>query len=289
MEPGEYESMVAKASLNYTGAVELLAFMRLHKVHQPELILVHGGELLSNHARKLGGDVWTVHEQVFLAACIAGHDEWRDHCIKQLTKQWPNSHRVERLKGIYQESAGNYEEARNVYNKILTDKPEDAVTRKRLIAIHKERGEISKAVEAMNQYLETFSTDAEVWHELAELYIEAGSLARAVYCFEELMLQDPRSMYRILTYAELQYSVGEYELARKYFSLASYLDGASLRALWGLLAANMALAEKDKQNDKLLQMQVFCNDRLKKLYSGVGAPGKVAVAMLKDVASAAAA
>lgn len=287
MEPGEYEGMVAKASTGFTGAVDLLQFMRTHKVHQPELILVHGGELLCKYPRKLGNELWTVMEQVFLAACIAGHTQWRDYCLGKLTKQWPNSHRVERLKGIHKESCGNYDEAKQLYNKILADKPEDTVTRKRLIAIHKQRGETSKAVEAINQYLEVFSTDSEVWHELAELYIEAGSLTRAQYCFEELMLSNPRSMYHILTYAELLYSVGDYELARKYFSLASYLDGSSLRALWGLLAVNMALAEKDKQNDKLLQMQVFCNDRLKNLYKSAGAHGKIAIAMLKDVGAAA--
>merc|ERR1719199_1828971 len=121
--------------------------------------------------------------------------------------------------------------------------------------MNKERGQTDKAIEAINQYLETFSTDAEVWHELAELYIEAGSLSRAVYCFEELMLSNPRSLYHILTYAELLYSVGDYELSRKYYSLACYLDGENLRALWGLLAVNMAMAEKDKSNEKLIQLQ----------------------------------
>jgi len=289
MEPGEYEAMVAKAGHSFTAATDLLSFMRLHKVHQPELVLLHGGELLSKYPRKLGNELWTVMEQVFLAACIAGHDEWRDYCLKQLVHKWPNSHRVERLKGIYKESLEDYNEANKIYKKIIKDKPEDTITQKRLIAMYKQRGQIDKAVEAINAYLETFSTDAEVWHELAELYIEAGSLSRAVYCFEELVLANPRSMYNILSYAELLYSVGDYELSRKYYCLACYLDGACLRALWGLLAVNMALAEKDKQNEKLIQMGSFCNERLRNLYKGVGGHGQVATAMLKDVASSASA
>jgi len=282
MEPGEYEGMKAKAG-TCQGAIDLLQFMRLHKVHQPELVLLHGGELLSKYPRKLGNELWTVTEQVFLAACTAGHDEWRDYCLHALVHQWPNSHRVERLKGIYQESKQNYAEAKKIYIKITTDKPEDTITRKRLIAMHKQQGHIDKAIEDINKYLETFSTDSEVWHELAELYIEAGSLSRAVYCFEELMLSNPRSLYHILTYAELLYSVGDYELSRKYYSLACYLDGGCLRALWGLLAVNMNLAEKDKQNEKLIQVQSFCNDKLRSLYKDVGGHGRVAIAMLKDV------
>jgi len=282
MEPGEYDGLVARAG-SYAGAVELLQFMRSHKVQQPELVLLHGGDLLRNYHRKLGGEVWTVMEQVFVSACIAGHDEWRDYCIKKLTKQWPNSLRVERLKGIQQESMGNYSEAKNIYNKILNDKPEDTPTRKRLIAMLKQKGRIGEAIEAINSYLDTFSTDAEVWHELAELYIDAGSLSRAIYCYEELVMTNPRSMYHILTYAELQYSTGDYEASRKYFSLACYLDGACLRALWGLYAVNQALAEKDKSNEKLLQVNKFCVERLRKAYKDTGgAHSKVALAMLKD-------
>merc|ERR1712087_1010562 len=102
------------------------------------------------------------------------------------------------------------------------------------------------AVDAINKYLDMFSVDAEVWHELAELYIEAGSLQRAVFCFEELIVSNPRSMYHILTYAELLYSTGDLDLSRKYFCLAAYLDGNCLRALWGLVAVSSALADKQK-------------------------------------------
>jgi len=289
MEPGEYDEMVAKAGHGFQSASDLLVFMRLHKVHQPEVVLIHGGDLLTKHQRKLGSELWTVMEQVFIAACIAGHTGWRDYCLKQLVRQWPNSLRVERLKGIYQESVEDYAEAKKIYTKILNDKPEDTVTRKRLIAMYKQRGKLNEAIEAINSYLETFSTDSEVWHELAELYIEAGSLSRAVYCFEELMLQNPRSMYHVLTYAELLYSVADYELSRKYYSLACYLDGDNLRALWGLLAVNMCLAEKDKSNEKLLQLQSFGNDKLRAQYKDVGGHGKVAIVMLKDLKEKAAA
>merc|ERR1719426_601041 len=155
------------------------------------------------------------------------------------------------------------------------------MTQKRLIALHKQRGRFAEAVDEINRYLDVFCTDAEVWHELAELYIEAGSLSRAQFCFEELVLANPRSMYHILTYAELLYSVGDYELSRKYYCLACYLDGDCLRALWGLFAVNMVLAEKDKTNEKLIQMQTFCIERLTKQYKGLGAHGLVATAMLK--------
>jgi len=189
---------------------------------------------------------------------------------------------VERLKGINEESQRHWAEAQKIYKKMLVEKPEDTVTRKRQIAVFKQQGNREQAIIEINQYLEHFCTDTEVWHELAELYVEAGSLSRAVYCYEELMLTNPRSMYHILTYAELLFSTGDYELSRKYFSLASYLDGTCLRAIWGLLAVNMSLADKDKSNERMGQLQTLTMDRLKAQYKGLGSHGKVAIDLLNS-------
>jgi len=284
LEPGEYDALVAKAGAgNHAAAVDLLQFMRSHRIRQPELIVLHGGRLLKGSHRKLGGEVWTIMEQVFLAAAELGLDSWREYCLKQLSDKFPTSVRVERLKGVYQESLEKWPEATKIYKKILADKPEDTFTHKRLITMFKQRGQIDKAIEAINVYLDTFSTDVDVWHELAELYIEAGSLQRAAFCFEELLITNPRSLHHVLTYAELQYSIGDFELSRKYFSLAAYLDGACLRALWGLIAVNMALADKDKSNEKMLQLNTFTMGRLKTAYKDVGAHGKLAIGLLQTL------
>lgn len=273
--------MVAKASTgNNSAAIELLGSMRSNKIHQPELVMLHGGRLLSACPRNLGNELWTVLEQVFLAAVELGIDGWRDYCIKQLANKFPSSVRVERLKGIYQESLDDWNGAKKIYQKILADKPEDTIARKRLIAMYKQRGKIADAIEQLNIYLDTFCVDAEVWHELAELYVEAGSLQRAVFCFEELMVSNPRSMYHILTYAELLYSTGDFELSRKYFSLAAYLDGSCLRALWGLVVCGMALAEKDKSSEQMEQLKNFAEDRLRRAYSKVGPHGSLAIDLL---------
>jgi len=282
MEPGEYEALIEKANRSDGSAVELLQFMRTHKISQPELVLQHGGNLLQN-ARKLKSEQWTVYEQVFFAACAAGNEGWRDHCLKKLTAKWPNSNRVERLKGMKEECCKNYSQAIKIYDAIIEKRPEDTVAWKRRIAVSKQNGNVGETIAKINEYLEAFVTDAEVWHELAELYIEAGSLSRALYCFEELVLANPRSVYHLLSYAELLYSTGDYSQSRQYYSLALYLDGTSLRALWGLVAVSMALAEKEKTSDnkaKLDQLQNFACEKLQQMYKGVGAHGKVACALL---------
>jgi len=282
MEPGEYEELVGRASTGgYAATTELLQVMRTHKIRQPELVLLHGAKLVKNSPGKLGNELWTVLEQVFMAACEMGHDGWRDYCLKKLMEQFPSSNRVERLKGMRAESAREWSTAKGIYQEILKEKPEDTIARKRLIAIHKQCGKTAEAIEEINKYLDSFCVDAEVWHELAELYIEAGSLSRAVFCFEELMMVNPRSIYHILAYAELLYSTGDFELSRKYFSLAAYLDGSCLRALWGLYACNLAQMGKEKNPERMEELQKQTLRQLKAAYQDVkGSHGKVAIALL---------
>jgi tetratricopeptide (TPR) repeat protein len=284
MEPGECEALISKANLGSNAAIiELLQAMRTHKIHQPELALLHGGRVLSTAQGTLGTDLWTVIEQVFLAALELGATEWQDYCLKRLTKKFPSSMRVERLRGLKAESNAEWDKATEIYQQMLKDKPEDTIVKKRLIAMHKQRGNITEAISEMNSYLDTFCLDAEMWHELGELYMDVGSLSRAVFCFEELLLSNPRSMYHILTYAELLYSTGDYELSRKYFSLSTYLDGNCLRGLWGVYSCSLMLAEREKQKEKMEELQKMTLSRIRAVYKSVsGSHGKVAIAMLED-------
>lgn len=282
MDPNEFDALVAAAGKSTASAVALLQFMRVNKVHQPELALVHGVRLLRTAQSALGNEVWTVMEQVFFASVELGMCDWRDYCIEKLGKKFPASVRVQKLKGLQQESSGNWAEARSIYGKILLEKPEDVMLQKRLITILKQQGKQAEAAEQLTLYLDTYSTDTEAWHELGELYIELNSLQRAVFCYEELVVASPRSMYHILTYAELLYSTGDLELSRKYYSLAAYIDGSSLRALWGLLLVNAALQAKDNSNDKLNQLQIFTTERLQAAYKGGAIHQKLALRLLRS-------
>lgn len=284
MEPGEFESLANKAPSSHSAAVEFLQAVRVHKIRRPELVLLHGGKVLQGSHRKLGSDVWTILEQVFNAAIELGDDRWSTYCLKKLGAQFPNSTRVERLKGMHMESQENWADAACIYKKILAEKPEDVLAAKRLVSLQKQRGKIPEAIDfILNKYLNTFCTDNDAWHELAEMYIGQGSYHRASFCFEEMLMTLRHSLYHILTYAELQYTLGEYDTSRKYYSMACYLDGSSLRALWGLWAANVALEPKDKTNEKMLQLQTFTLQRLRLAYKGKGRHAELAIEMLKNV------
>ena len=46
-------------------------------------------------------------------------------------------------------------------------------------------------------------------HELGEMYIQEGMVQKAMFCFEDLVMVDPRNLYATLTYAELCFTVGK--------------------------------------------------------------------------------
>ena len=58
----------------------------------------------------------------------------------------------------------------------------------------KSQGNTRDLIRAFNQYLETFGTDREAWHELGAIYVQNAQLSKALHCFEELLIGDPRNM-----------------------------------------------------------------------------------------------
>merc|ERR1711988_1589300 len=105
--------------------------------------------------------------------------------------------------------------------------------------------------------------DQDVWHELAEFYIAECNLGKASFCFEELVLNNPRSIYNVVTYAELLYSQGDYDLSRKYYCLALELDSTNIRALWGFI---LACSNTKKASETTNDLKECAIERLRNLY-----------------------
>jgi len=202
-----------------------------------EEIVDFGGCLLIEHANKLGDEVWVVYEQVCVAAFDCCRLDLAEECINALQKQFPNSTRVLRLKGMLYEAAQAYPLAEQLYDRILKDDPANLQIRKRKIAILKAQNRITDTIRALNMYLKEFMGDQDAWMELAELYIQHLEYSKAAFCLEELILSHPHNHLYHQRYAEIQYTIGtpdSTEKARKYFSQALKLDPNNVRALYGL-------------------------------------------------------
>lgn len=215
--------------------------------------------LILEHGNKLGDELWTIYEQVFLASIDCRKMDLATMCLRELKTQFPNSIRVEKLNAMRLEAFDKYEEAKKIYDKILEAEPANAVVRKRLVAILKAQNRVAEAIKELNEYLKKFMSDQEAWTELAELYISQQDHKKARFCMEELILMNPHNHLFHQRYAEILYTLGgneSREKARKYFAQALKLDNNNMRALFGffLSSAHLANSSKDvkmkKENSK---------------------------------------
>lgn len=78
----------------------------------------------------------------------------------------------------------------------------------------------------------------------------------------------------MLTYAETQYSLGEFEVARKYYCLACDVDEKNIRAMWGMFLSNQQMCRKDIGNLRMGQLSTICIAKLLAIYRQRGSKQK---------------
>ncbi|KAK2095399.1 hypothetical protein P7K49_026815 [Saguinus oedipus] len=88
-----------------------------------EQIVEVGEELINEYASKLGDDIWIIYEQVMIAALDYGRDDLALFCLQELRRQFPGSHRVKRLTGMRFEAMERYDDAIQLYDRILQEDP----------------------------------------------------------------------------------------------------------------------------------------------------------------------
>ncbi|XP_031566762.1 ER membrane protein complex subunit 2-like [Actinia tenebrosa] len=217
-----------------------------------EEVVEFGECLLLEHGNKLGDELWTIYEQVFLASLDCGKLDLATMCLKELNTQFPGSMRVKKLKGMRLEALERYEDAEKIYDKILEAEPANSVAYKRKIAILKSQNKIPEAIKELNEYLKKFMSDQEAWMELIDLYISLQDLRKAKFCMEELILANPHNHLYHQRFAEILYTIGDLEnmeKSRKYFAQSLKLDNDNLRALYGffLSASHLSSFSKDSK------------------------------------------
>ncbi|CAM2106929.1 unnamed protein product [Caretta caretta] len=98
-----------------------------------EQIVEVGEELINEYASKLGDDIWIIYEQVMIAALDCSRDDLALFCLQELRRQFPGSHRVKRLTGMRFEYMERYDDALQLYDRILQ---EDSTNTSLCIPLH---------------------------------------------------------------------------------------------------------------------------------------------------------
>jgi tetratricopeptide (TPR) repeat protein len=225
-----------------------LEFTKEKKLREPVLVARFGKNLLDNHSKLLGNEVWGVYERVCMAA-VDGHDlDLADDCYKKLRKKFGKSARVTILEGMILEAKGEHAPAINLYDRILKDDATNQAAWKRKICVAREQGDTEKAIELLNKYLKLSSSEESSWLELADLYLSLSKLELAKFCLEELLLLNPDNYLYHLKYAEVVYTLGgkaNVTLARQYYAQSLELKPHdNLRAQYGLIMCVRANGSK---------------------------------------------
>ncbi|RZC81324.1 hypothetical protein C5167_043900 [Papaver somniferum] len=253
------------------GDWKYLCLVRKLKVRRSDKVLKHGLSILNDSKKrsKLGGEEWTLYEQVAIAAMDCQRTDIAMDCVKVLQKKFPESLRVGRLEGMLVEAKGSYEDADNIYEGLLEDNPLDQVIHKRRIAMSKAQGNISEAITRLNKYLEiSVVSVSDLWqimmpgenllksmfHYKCEIPVKFHEYKQAAFCYEELILCQPTVPLYHLAYADVLYTIGGLENlqnAKKYYtSTIDLTGGKNIRALYGICLSSSAIGQLTKGRNK---------------------------------------
>lgn len=170
--------------------------------------------------------------------------------VRALESVFPKSARVGRLLGCMLEAEGRHDDAIALYDDLLAQAPAEQRLMKRRIACLKAAGRVEEAIKALTSYLDTFMGDVAAWEEAAALYAARGDFARAVFCWEEVIVAQPQLGKHHRRIAETYYTWGGLEnlrAARKYYAAALDMSTASdLRAMYGLVLVDKRLKDLEK-------------------------------------------
>ncbi|KAK3087125.1 hypothetical protein FSP39_002027 [Pinctada imbricata] len=232
---------------------------------------------LDQEKNKLGDELWTVYEQVCVAALDCQRNELAEDCQEALGSKFPQSVRVQRLKGMIYEAAGRYHKAEEVYKEIIDKDETNMFARKRKVAIMKAQNKVAEAIEELNKYLKLFMTDFEAWMELCDLYLSQQDYGKACFCVEELIMSNPHNHLYHQKFAEIKYTMGDPDSmfqARSYFSQAVKLNPDSVRSLYGLFLSASSLAvsgahKSSKEKQSNIKYAAWAAQQLKEKYTSV--------------------
>ncbi|KAL8292808.1 hypothetical protein RQP46_000502 [Phenoliferia psychrophenolica] len=203
-----------------TGAIlAKLEQYRVQTVRAPLEVATLGGLVIERGwTNSRSEEVWTVMEQIAVAAVECGRLDLAEVCATRLSSRFPDSPRVAVLLGTILEGKGLVLEAKSFYEATLSLNESDVAIRKRLIALHLHAPLLAskeKGIELLVEYLDAVYNDPEGWAELATVYASLHLYAQSLSALSHLVLLLPHNPYHLLRHAETAYTLGDYQVAYK--------------------------------------------------------------------------
>lgn len=300
--------------LSHNDHLNILRYIRAHKLREPHLVLSHGKPLLGFHSdgsttkpsQSLDDATrLAALEQLCLAALDVGNTPLAESCLHALhvatshSSATKESSRYRKLLGICLEASGKFDDAAKVYDELLVENPSNGYAAKRKYCIlAAQAGKEEEAIKALNDYLSMHPGDIAAWNQMAEACLSVSDFKGAAYCYEEVVLGCPLDSNVHMRLGEVYATAGGIEnakLARKHLAQAVQLDANNLRAWFGLIdASENYLVEVEQASKGKKEMEeegvevakkliLFGGAKLMEFYQGT-VMGKLVERLLKESA-----
>ncbi|WVN89700.1 uncharacterized protein L203_104930 [Cryptococcus depauperatus CBS 7841] len=187
----------------------------------------------------VGDQEWALREQLAIAALDMGRIKLASDQIETLHAKFPNSPRVRILDGLRLEADEDFVRAKAVYEDLLKEDETNVTAHQRLISLSLPS---SSAIPLLLSYLDTFYSDPAAWSVLADLYCEKGLYSQALTALGHIAIISNWDDGVIRRSGEVAYTMGDYQLALKYFLRAAEMQGGKdnnsntsrTRTWWGI-------------------------------------------------------
>lgn len=165
----------------------------------PEWLEKHYQEVRSymlTHKGKLdASELFDMYELQFYLLLLTSRDLEAKLYLDRFNDQFAGkkSQKLAILRLMYYEAIGDEERALQV----LRDDPDELRASRRLMTISRRKPDgldnCTEYIKSLNFYLSLQSSDVMVWAELGDVYHSIGEYEKAVYCFKEVLLQEPHA------------------------------------------------------------------------------------------------
>mmetsp|Transcript_5397 Transcript_5397/g.8837 ORF Transcript_5397/g.8837 Transcript_5397/m.8837 type:complete len:299 (+) Transcript_5397:65-961(+) len=229
--------------------LNVLRYIRVHQLREPEIVTEHGALLLGGKdlKRRLSDESARLAalEQIALAALDLQNHELAETCLNQIrTVVGKDPARFRILLARCLEAASDKDGALVIYDELLQSNPSNLMALKRKYCLAESTED---RVAALNAYLQQNMADSAGWYEMAKLRSTMGDFGGASFALEEVVLGCPIDAQLHVQLAECYATTAGMEnlvLARKHMAQAVELDPTNKRALFGLVSVSNAYLEE---------------------------------------------
>lgn len=148
-----------------------------------------GNFLDINSSSLVPEELFKLYEMQFYLALMTSHDVDAKTFLDRIIDQFgdKSSQRVMLLKSIYVEAQGDKKGA----VELLGNDPHQVRLSRRLVTVSRKPGDNEAYISNLNYYLNIQPADLIAWAELGDEYSKIHHYDKAIYCYKEILLQEP--------------------------------------------------------------------------------------------------